>query len=92
MEHETFDDEFNNLIEDEKDFVNFVGHSNTEYYFKKMRKQDGTKQFPSWNFAAFFVPGYWFLYRKLYKWFIGYSVINVIIAFIAEFTSSNVAL
>ena len=82
MEHETFDDEFNNLVEDEKDFVNFVGHSNTEYYFNKMRKQYGTKQFPSWNFAAFFVPGYWFLYRKLYKWFIGYSVINVIIAFI----------
>lgn len=92
MEHETFDQEFNDLVNDEKDFINFVGHSNTEYYFKKMRKQDGTKQFPSWNFAAFFVPGYWFLYRKLYKWFIGYSIVNVIIALIAEFTNSNVTL
>lgn len=40
--------------------------SNTTRYIPKFSKMNKTKNVLSWNWAAFLIPGYWFLYRKCY--------------------------
>ncbi len=40
--------------------------SNTTRYIPKFSKMSKTKNVFSWNWAAFLIPGYWFLYRKCY--------------------------
>lgn len=48
-----------------------IGEKNLYYYQTKFdgfdKKGPGTH--PSWNWPAFFVPGLWALYRKMYSWF-----------------------
>lgn len=39
---------------------------NTQRYVPKFSRMKKTKQRVSWNWAAFLLPGYWFLYRKCY--------------------------
>ncbi len=43
----------------------FVG-SNYYYYKKKWEYQIPDRSFTSWNWAAFFFPFYWMIYRKMY--------------------------
>ncbi|MGL4572528.1 MAG: DUF2628 domain-containing protein [Clostridium sp.] len=92
MEAQEFDQEFNKIIEEDKDFVYFVGDSNAEYYFNKKKKQTGDSLFPSWNFASFFAPGYWLLYRKLYKWFIGFTAVNLVLSLLLELIGPTAAI
>ncbi len=38
----------------------------SEYYLYALKKSDGSFKFISWNWAAFFGPLYWMVYRRLY--------------------------
>lgn len=62
----------------DSDFINFVGLRNTEYYFKKWKNHKDKNLFVSWNWASFFLGLYWLLYRKLYAWFVGITIIDTI--------------
>jgi hypothetical protein len=47
-----------------------IGDKRQNYYlsrFQKFDEQDSGGQV-SWNWAAFFIPAYWWLYRKMYGW------------------------
>jgi hypothetical protein len=49
-----------------------IGDKNQNYYlsrFQKFDEQDSGAQV-SWNWAAFLIPSYWWLYRKMYGWWI----------------------
>lgn len=54
----------------DNDIIKYIGYSNTEYYFKQFKNNKDKKNFASWNWASFFLGGYWLLYRKLYGSFI----------------------
>ncbi len=43
-----------------------VVKSNTPYYLPKFRNMSASGRKISWNWAAFFIPSYWLLYRKQY--------------------------
>jgi TonB family protein len=60
------------FIVNNKDLQDFIGEKYIEYYavkFKKFNKVDHRNndffQTISWNWAAFFFPIYWYLYRKM---------------------------
>lgn len=65
----------------------FVG-KNAEVYQKKWKNKNPEKLNIGWNWAAFFVGGYWLLYRRMYKeWLLilgvvfALSIVNVFLAF-----------
>lgn len=62
----------------DSDFVTFVGQTNTEYYFNHWKNNSDKNTFSSWNWASFFLGGYWLLYRKLYAWFVGFTIVDFI--------------
>ncbi|ATX82811.1 Protein of unknown function (DUF2628) [Mariprofundus ferrinatatus] len=49
-------------------YLSFLGDKNSQYYLGKftMFNNRGGGMIPSWNWPAFFFPGPWLLYRKMY--------------------------
>jgi Protein of unknown function (DUF2628) len=49
-----------------------IGDKNQDYYLGKFEDFDdkGPGLHASWNWAAFFIPVFWVLYRKMYGWFV----------------------
>ncbi|MGG7097152.1 DUF2628 domain-containing protein [Clostridium sardiniense] len=62
----------------DSDFIKFVGLKNTEHYFNQWKNNENKNTFSSWNWASFFLGGYWLLYRKLYAWFVGVTIVDFI--------------
>lgn len=60
----------------DSDFIKFVGPINTEHYFTHWKNNENKSTFSSWNWASFFLCEYWLLYRKLYAWFIGVTIVD----------------
>ncbi len=60
----------------DSDFIKFVGPTNTEHYFNHWKNNENKNTFSSWNWASFFLGGYWLLYRKLYAWFVGVTIVD----------------
>lgn len=60
----------------DSDFIKFVGSKNTEHYFNQWKNNENKNTFSSWNWASFFLGGYWLLYRKLYAWFVGVTIVD----------------
>ena len=54
-----------NLDVDKSDLQKFV-LKNSEYYMSKFEEIKITGNKISWNWSAFFLTGYWMLYRKMY--------------------------
>ncbi|MEA5039505.1 MAG: DUF2628 domain-containing protein, partial [Clostridiaceae bacterium] len=48
----------------------------TEYYLRKFNKFKGQGEKASWNWCAFFVAPYWFIYRKMYGY--GAGILGVL--------------
>jgi hypothetical protein len=73
----------------EEEISSFIG-KNAEKYIKKFKKFNinGVDNFSlTWHWPAFFLPGWWFLYRKLYLWALLDFVLNFIsfIGFLERF-------
>jgi len=47
-----------------------IGDKNQNYYLSRFQRYDqqDTGAQVSWNWAAFLIPSYWWLYRKMYGW------------------------
>ena len=60
----------------DSNFIKFVGLKNTEHYFNQWKNNENKNTFSSWNWASFFLGGYWLLYRKLYAWFVGVTIVD----------------
>jgi hypothetical protein len=62
-----------------------IGEKNTTYYLTKFEQfdQQGPGLKASWNWPAFFLVGFWALYRKMYGWFFAIWGISIL-AGIAE--------
>jgi hypothetical protein len=63
------------LPDDDRLYEAFVGRRWDSHYrdrLTRFHREEGGKV--SWNWAAFFVPG-WFLYRKLYDYWIGFLLL-----------------
>ena len=45
-----------------------IGPNRTDYYLAKFRKFASGEGLASWNWPAFFVPLFWFLYRKMWAY------------------------
>jgi hypothetical protein len=83
-----------NVAED--DFATFIGRNADKYLAKfKGFVQGGEDSFSmTWHWPAFFVPFFWFMYRKLYGWmvlafFLGLVSFNGLVPFIGIL--SNIA-
>ena len=63
--------------------------ANQDYYLRVFREMKTQGKSTSWNWSAFLVAPYWFMYRKLYAWGIGVMVLNLLIS---AFAGSGVAL
>ena len=50
---------------EQNDLEKFVG-KNSDYYVRKFEEMQITGNKISWNWPAFFISGYWMLYRKMY--------------------------
>lgn len=50
---------------EQNDLEKFVG-KNSDYYLRKFEEIQITGNKISWNWPAFFISGYWLLYRKMY--------------------------
>jgi len=55
-----------------------------DYYLRVFHEMKTQDKKTSWNWAAFLVAPYWFVYRKLYVWGIGVMVLNLFISAIVE--------
>jgi hypothetical protein len=55
----------------------FVG-SNYYYYKTKWEHQTPDRSFTSWNWAAFFVPFYWMIYRKMYLYAFLFFIASIV--------------
>jgi len=66
------------LPDDDRLYEAFVGRRWDSHYrdrLTRFHREEGGKV--SWNWAAFFVPG-WFLYRKLYDYWIGFLLLFMV--------------
>jgi ribosomal protein L40E len=59
------------------DVIALIG-TKQEYYLPKFQAMKAQNKKTSWNWAAFFLTGYWFIYRKMY----GYAAAVLVAAFI----------
>lgn len=48
----------------------------TEYYKPKFAQMRTSNSKASWNWCAFLVSPYWFIYRKMYAW--GYGILGIV--------------
>ncbi len=53
---------------------------NTEYYLPKFRQFKQLNKTTSWNWASFFFPLWWFVYRKMYLYALCAWGVNVLIS------------
>lgn len=56
--------------------INRLIGTKTEYYLRKFNKFKGQGEKASWNWCAFFVAPYWFIYRKMYGY--GAGILGVL--------------
>ena len=66
------------LPDDDRLYESFVGRRWASHYrdrLTRFHREDGGRV--SWNWAAFLVPG-WFLYRKLYDYWIGFVLLFMV--------------
>lgn len=68
------------IIED--DVVYLIG-SNAEYYVPKFQELKQMRKKASWNWAAFWVTPYWFIYRKMYGYGYGMLAVALLLPFLA---------
>lgn len=64
----------------DSDIVQLIG-TKTEYYIPKFQELKQQNKKNSWNWAAFWITPYWFIYRKMYGY--GYGILAA--AFILSF-------
>lgn len=71
---------------DNKDMVNFI-QKKVEYYILKFKEIQEQCKSTSWNWAAFFLNSWWFLYRKMYAIGFGIIIANIVIGMILPYLS-----
>lgn len=72
-----------------------IGYKNTDYYLSIFKKLDSGDTNISWNWPAFFVTFYWFLYRKMWLWALIYFLLPIpvsIVIAISAAVSQSVAI
>lgn len=70
------------------EFTSFFSSYNSDYYLKYTENHKNNNHFLSWNWSAFFLTSYWFLYRKLYILGILYLIISISLTFILKGSAS----
>ena len=63
---------------EKEDISNFI-QGNAEKYMSKFEKMKENNKKYSWNWAAFLFGGFWFIYRKMYLYGIGFGVISFVL-------------
>ena len=77
--HPFFDDASADAVDDESLYEAFIGAKWKGRYRERIMGFVRQERSPaSWNWAAFFVPG-WFLYRKLYDYWIGFLLLFLVL-------------
>lgn len=61
-----------------EDMVNFI-QDNAQSYMYKFEKMKEKNKLYSWNWAAFLVSVFWFVYRKMYALGIGVIVLEIVL-------------
>lgn len=74
--------------DEDAEIKEFVG-TESKYYIGKWRKSSNPEKAVSWNWAAFFLSGYWLGYRKMYipllVWFVlafGFGIIMITVGYV----------
>ncbi len=62
---------------DYADMFSFIS-KNQNVYFQKFHKMKTTNTKTSWNWASFLFGVYWFAYRKMYLYALGYAGISIL--------------
>ncbi|MEE0265825.1 MAG: RING finger protein [Acutalibacteraceae bacterium] len=65
----------------DNDLIRLIGEKK-EYYVAKFQELKNQNKKTSWNWAAFLVAPYWFIYRKMYAYGYGVLLIACILSFI----------
>ena len=69
-----------------------IGEKNQDYYVTKFEDFDhrGTGLMASWNWAAFFLTGFWALYRKMYGWFFAWWAVGTVLTVYSKVQNSQI--
>ncbi len=59
-----------------------IGHSNQAYYLRRFQRMDAGQGRASWHWPAFFVTGFWLLYRKMWLYWLGYVALSWLLMFL----------
>lgn len=75
--------------ETDTDVYQLIG-TNSEYYVPRFQEIKNQKRITSWNWVAFWVTPYWFIYRKMYAYGYGILGAELIINFIPGLSSFSI--
>ncbi|WP_395702336.1 DUF2628 domain-containing protein [Aquabacterium sp.] len=59
-----------------------IGHQGQAHYLRRFQRFDAGQGRASWHWPAFFVTGFWLLYRKMWLYWLGYVGLSWLLMFL----------